>query len=208
MPVIRGREQATEVEDSLKILQFERMEGTIRNLLEQLGEDPEREGLQETPRRVAAMWKDLTQGLHRDPADQISVEFHEHYTGIVLVRDIAFFSLCEHHLLPFYGTAHVAYHPDAGRLTGLSKIARVVDVASRRPQVQERLTVEVADALERRLQPRGVLVWMEAEHLCMAMRGVEKPGAKTVTVEASGTLAADQAAYHTLMMQLAARGGA
>ncbi len=179
----------------------------VRSVLAMLGEDVGREGLQETPRRVATMLQDLTIGLHRNPEDELSVEFHENYEGTILVRDISFFSLCEHHLLPFFGVAHVAYHPARGILTGLSKIARVVEVASRRPQVQERLTMEIAGALEQRLHPKGVLVWMQAEHLCMAMRGIEKVGTKTVTVHATGTLAADQLQYQSLMLQLARPGG-
>ncbi len=179
----------------------------VRSVLAMLGEDVGREGLQETPRRVATMLQDLTRGLHRNPEDELSVEFHENYEGIILVRDISFFSLCEHHLLPFFGVAHVAYHPARGILTGLSKIARVVEVASRRPQVQERLTMEIGGALEHRLHPNGVFVWMQAEHLCMAMRGIQKVGTKTVTVHATGTLAADQFQYQSLMLQLACPGG-
>ncbi len=179
----------------------------VRTILGAMGEDPRREGLRETPNRVARALVELFSGLGQDPADAISVEFHEHYQGVVLVRDIPFYSLCEHHLLPFYGKAHVAYQPANGVLTGLSKLARVVEVASHRPQVQERLTDMVADALTRRLQPQGVLVLVEAEHLCMAMRGVQKIGSKTVTVSASGTLAEGQPGHWTLMQQLSTGGG-
>lgn len=185
----------------------EELKGHVRSVLSLLGEDVEREGLLETPRRVATMLRQLTMGLDKNPEDELSVEFHEHYEGTILVRDIAFFSLCEHHLLPFFGVAHVAYQPARGILTGLSKIARVVEVASRRPQVQERLTMEIAQALEVRLHPQGVLVWMQAEHLCMAMRGIEKMGTKTVTIHSTGTLAADQMQYQALMAQLGRPGG-
>lgn len=178
------------------------LEETARDLLVGIGENPDREGLRETPRRVAAMLQDLTAGIGCDPADELSVEFHEAYRGVVLVRDIAFFSLCEHHLLPFFGIAHVAYHPAHGVLTGLSKLARVVEVASRRPQVQERLTVHIAQALEERLHPQGVFVWLQAEHMCMAMRGVEKVGSKTDTIEARGTLGMGQPSYSSLVAQL------
>lgn len=194
-----GTTNAPEIQDTF--------EGIVRDLLLAIGEDPDREGLKETPRRVRSMLTDLTRGLNRDPADELSVEFHESYHGVVLVRDISFYSLCEHHLLPFFGTVHIAYQPDRGVLTGLSKLARLVETASRRPQVQERLTKEIADALERRLHPQGVLVWISAEHLCMAMRGVEKVGAKTLTLEATGTLQVGQPAHHTLVMQLGAIGG-
>ncbi len=180
------------------------LEEVVRDLLVGIGEDPEREGLRETPGRVVAMFQELTRGLGQDPAEELSVEFHESYHGVVMVRDIPFYSLCEHHLLPFFGTAHVAYHPAHGVLTGLSKLARVVDVASHRPQVQERLTMEIADALDTRLKPQGVLVWLQAEHLCMAMRGIQKLGTKTDTIEARGTLGVGQPHYQSLMVQLAA----
>lgn len=179
-----------------------RLERVARELLTGIGEDPERDGLRETPRRVAAMLQELTRGIGQDPAAELSVEFHESYHGVIMVRDIPFYSLCEHHLLPFFGTAQVAYHPDHGVLTGLSKLARVVDVASHRPQVQERLTMDIANALGVGLKPQGILVWLQAEHLCMAMRGVEKFGTRTDTIEARGTLAVGQPHYQSLMVQL------
>ncbi|HKX75818.1 MAG TPA: GTP cyclohydrolase I FolE [Acidimicrobiia bacterium] len=160
----------------------------VRSILIAIGEDPEREGLRETPERVARFYAEAFAGLHLDPADEIDAFFgEEHYHEIVMVREIPFESLCEHHLLPFHGRAHVAYIPD-GRVTGLSKLARLVEGYARRPQMQERLTAQVADALMDRLQPMGVLVVVEAEHLCMSMRGVRKPGAVTVTSAVRGLM--------------------
>lgn len=155
-------------------------------ILEAIGEDPQRPGLKDTPARVARAYQELLGGMHQDPAEEISVFFEVENDEMVLVKDIPFYSLCEHHLLPFFGKAHVAYIPRNGRITGLSKLARVVDVVARRPQVQERLTSQIADALTRRLEPRGVLVVMEAEHLCMTMRGIKKPGSITVTSAVRG----------------------
>lgn len=177
------------------------IEDAIWRLLLGIGEEPKREGLRDTPRRVRAMWEEIASGIGRDPADELSVEFHEAYDGIVMVRDIHFYSLCEHHLLPFFGVAQVAYHPANGVLTGLSKLARVVEVAARRPQVQERMTHQVRDALDRRLNPQGAFVTISAEHLCMAMRGVQKPGTQTVTMEATGTLAPGGSQYEMLLRQ-------
>ena len=179
------------------------LEATVRHLLTAIGEDPGREGLRDTPRRVTAMLAELTAGLGRDPADELSIEFRESYTGVILVRDIPFYSLCEHHLLPFFGSVHVAYHPADGVITGLSKLARVVTSVSRRLQVQERLTRQIAEALRCRLRPQGVFVGVQAEHLCMAMRGVKMNGTTTVTIEATGTLGAEQPRYQSLMAQLA-----
>jgi GTP cyclohydrolase I len=159
-----------------------RIEKAVREILEAIGEDPDRDGLQRTPERVAAMYAELFEGLHQDPGDALNVMFEAGHDEMVLVRDIPFHSVCEHHLIPFVGRAHVAYIPnDDGRITGLSKLARLVEGYARRPQVQERLTTQVADALERALEPKGVIVVIEAEHLCMSMRGVRKPGAVTVT---------------------------
>lgn len=160
----------------------------VRSILIAIGEDPEREGLRDTPERVARFYAEAFAGLHLDPADEIDAFFgEEHYHEIVMVREIPFESLCEHHLLPFHGRAHVAYIPD-GRVTGLSKLARLVEGYARRPQMQERLTAQVANALMSRLQPMGVLVVVEAEHLCMSMRGVRKPGAVTVTSAVRGLM--------------------
>src|SRR4051812_13050432 len=164
-----------------------RIEKAVREILEAIGEDPDRDGLRDTPRRVAAMYAEVFSGLQGDPDDVLTVTFEANHDEMVMVKDIDLTSLCEHHLVPFIGKAHVAYIPNEdGRITGLSKLARVVDAYAKRPQVQERLTSQVADELERTLQPRGVLVVIEAEHLCMSMRGVRKPGASTVTSAVRG----------------------
>lgn len=166
-----------------------RAEAAVRELLAACGEDPEREGLLETPARVARAFREMFAGLYTDPDLVLSKTFEESHEELVLVKDIPMYSLCEHHLLPFHGVAHVGYIPDVqGRVTGLSKIARLVDLYARRPQVQERLTSQIADALVRRLQPRGVIVVVEAEHLCMGVRGVRKPGAVTTTSAVRGQL--------------------
>ncbi len=165
-----------------------RIEKAVREIIEALGENPDREGLIDTPERVAAFYAEVFDGLHRDPGDVVDAFFgEEHYQEIVMVREIPFYSMCEHHFVPFHGQAHVAYIPK-GRVTGLSKLARLVEGYARRPQMQERLTAQVADALTDRLQPLGVMVVVEAEHLCMSMRGVRKPGAVTVTSAVRGTM--------------------
>ncbi len=165
-----------------------RIEKAVREIIEALGENPDREGLLETPERVAAFYAEVFDGLHRDPGDVVDAFFgEEHYQEIVMVREIPFYSMCEHHFVPFHGQAHVAYIPK-GRVTGLSKLARLVEGFARRPQMQERLTAQVADALSERLQPLGVMVVVEAEHLCMSMRGVKKPGATTVTSAVRGIM--------------------
>lgn len=154
-----------------------------------MGEDPDRDGLKDTPDRVARSFAEVTAGLHQTPAEVLNTEFDAIYDEMVLVRDIEVYSLCEHHLVPFHGVAHVGYIPNAqGRITGLSKLARLVDVYAKRPQVQERLTTQVADSLVEYLNPRGVIVVIDAEHLCMAMRGVRKPGARTITSAVRGQL--------------------
>lgn len=159
----------------------------VRLILEGVGEDPGREGLADTPRRVADMYQEIFAGLEQDAAEHFCVTFNEGHQEMVLVRDIPLYSMCEHHLLPFLGRAHVAYIPGKhGRICGLSKIARTVDVFARRPQVQERLTSQIADTLVEHLDPMGVLVAIEAEHLCMSMRGVQKPGAITTTSAVRG----------------------
>lgn len=165
----------------------DRIVAAVREILEAIGEDPDRDGLVETPARVARMYAEVCAGLHQDPEAHLSKTFEAGHDEMVMVRDIPLYSLCEHHLIPFLGRAHVAYIPNAsGRVTGLSKLARLVDGFAKRPQVQERLTRQVADAIERELQPRGVLVVIEAEHLCMSMRGVRKPGSSTVTSSVTG----------------------
>jgi GTP cyclohydrolase I len=166
-----------------------RAEAAIRELLLACGEDPERDGLRDTPARVARAYRELFAGLFTDPDSVLAKTFDESHEELVLVTDIPMFSQCEHHLLPFHGVAHVGYIPNAmGRVTGLSKLARLVDLYARRPQVQERLTSQVADALVRRLEPRGVIVVIEAEHLCMSMRGIRKPGSRTTTSAVRGLL--------------------
>jgi GTP cyclohydrolase I len=164
-----------------------RIERAVREILLAIGEDPARDGLLDTPARVARMYAEVFSGLVEDPASHLTVMFEAQHDEMVMVRDIALTSMCEHHLVPFIGTAHVAYIPgEDGRVTGLSKLARLVDAYAKRPQVQERLTSQIADEMERSLQPRGVLVVLEAEHLCMSMRGVRKPGATTVTSAVRG----------------------
>jgi GTP cyclohydrolase I len=164
-----------------------RIEKAVREILIAIGDDPDRDGLQRTPSRVARMYTEVFGGLHEDPCAHLTTTFEADHDEMVMVRDIPFHSICEHHLVPFVGTAHVAYIPnDDGRITGLSKLARVVEGFSKRPQVQERLTTQIADAIEEALQPRGVLVVIEAEHLCMSMRGVRKPGSITVTSAVRG----------------------
>ncbi len=169
-----------------------RIQRCVAEILEAIGEDPTRNGLLDTPRRVAAMYEELFEGLESDPSEHLMVTFEEEHDEMVMVRDIPFTSLCEHHLVPFMGKAHVAYIPGAdGRITGLSKLARLVDGYARRLQVQERMTAQVADAIDRVLEPRGALVVIEAEHLCMSMRGVKKPGSQTVTSAVRGIFRTD-----------------
>jgi GTP cyclohydrolase IA len=166
---------------------LEKIERGVRLILEGIGEDLGRAGLDDTPARVARMWEEITSGLRTDPTEALQVVFEEGHDEMVMVRDIPMYSICEHHMVPFVGKAHVAYIPNVkGQLTGLSKLARLVDGLSRRLQVQERLTAEIADAIVKRLDPRGALVVIEAEHLCMSMRGVRKPGAITVTSAVRG----------------------
>lgn len=162
------------------------VEEGVKLILRAIGEDLDREGLQQTPNRVARMMAELTSSINLDPAEQITCEFYEEAAGLVLVKDLAFNSTCEHHLLPFHGLVHVAYLPRDGRITGLSKLARVVDIASRRLQVQERLTAQIAQAIEDKLNPLAIFVMVEAEHSCMSLRGIKKPGSKTITTDARG----------------------
>ena len=170
----------------------EKVEQAVYQLLEALGENPEREGLLDTPKRVAKMYGEMFSGLNEDPKDRFTAVFSEVHDEVVLVKDIPFYSMCEHHLVPFYGKAHVAYLPSGDKVTGLSKLARAVEVAARRPQLQERLTDQVATALEEALNPRGVFVMVEAEHMCMTMRGIKKPGSKTITTVAKGLYKEDR----------------
>jgi GTP cyclohydrolase IA len=167
----------------------DRVEAAIRELLLAVGEDPDREGLRETPARVARAYREIFAGLYQEPGDVLTTTFDIGHEEMVLVKDIEVYSTCEHHLVPFHGVAHVGYIPCSdGRITGLSKLARLVDVYARRPQVQERLTSQIADALVAELEPRGVLVVVECEHLCMSMRGVRKPGSRTVTSAVRGQM--------------------
>lgn len=170
-----------------RVFDHARAEAAVRELLIACGEDPERDGLRDTPARVARAYQEMFAGLFLDPDTVLERTFDEGHDELVLVRDIPMYSQCEHHLVPFHGMAHVGYIPNTeGRVTGLSKLARLVDLYARRPQVQERLTSQIADALERRLEPRGVIVVIEAEHLCMAMRGIRKPGSITTTSAVRG----------------------
>ena len=179
-----------------------RIEKAVREIIEAIGEDPLREGLIETPTRVARFYAEVFEGLNQDPGNVIDAFFgEEHYQEIVMVREIPFYSMCEHHFVPFHGQAHVAYLPK-GRVTGLSKLARLVEGYARRPQMQERLTAQVADCLNDRLQPLGVLVVIEAEHLCMSMRGVKKPGALTVTSAVRGIMETNPATRSEAMSLL------
>ncbi|MCV7284905.1 GTP cyclohydrolase I FolE [Mycolicibacterium wolinskyi] len=171
-----------------------RAEAAVRELLIAIGEDPDRQGLVDTPARVARAYKELMAGLYTDPDAVLNTTFDEGHDELVLVKEIPLYSTCEHHLVSFHGVAHVGYIPGVdGRVTGLSKIARLVDLYSKRPQVQERLTAQIADALMRKLDPRGAIVVVEAEHLCMAMRGVRKPGAVTTTSAVRGQFKTDKA---------------
>ena len=165
----------------------ERARAAVRDLLIAVGEDPDREGLVDTPERVARAYEEIFAGLHQDPSEVLTKTFNEDHRELVLVRDIPVYSTCEHHLVPFYGKAHIGYIPGkSGKVTGLSKLARLVDLYAKRPQVQERLTTQVADAMVKRLQPQAVIVVIECEHLCMAMRGIRKPGATTTTSAVRG----------------------
>ena len=183
------------------MVDLERVESLVRELLAAIGEDPERAGLLETPRRVAEMYRELFEGVDSDPGEHLEVTFEEGHDEMVMVRDIAFTSLCEHHLVPFTGLAHVAYLPGVeGRITGLSKMARLVEGYARRLQVQERMTTQIVEAMERVMRPRGSIVVIEAEHFCMSMRGVKKAGATTVTSAVRGVFR-DDASYRAEALQ-------
>ncbi|MGW7534749.1 GTP cyclohydrolase I FolE [Amycolatopsis sp. NPDC054798] len=183
-------DQQTSSKDGIRpVFDQDRAERAVRELLLACGEDPERDGLQDTPARVARAYREMFAGLYTDPDEVLARTFDESHEELVLVTDIPMYSNCEHHLLPFHGVAHVGYIPNGeGKVTGLSKLARLVDLYARRPQVQERLTSQVADALVRKLEPRGVIVVVEAEHLCMSVRGIRKPGARTTTSAVRGML--------------------
>ncbi|MEX2599032.1 MAG: GTP cyclohydrolase I FolE [Dehalococcoidia bacterium] len=173
-------------------MDIERIEKAVRDILEAIGDDPNREGLLETPGRVARMYEEIMAGMEQDAIDILSTQFDEDHQEMVIVRDIPFYSVCEHHLAPFFGMAHVAYIP-RGKVVGISKIARAVDVFARRPQVQERLTSQLADAMMAALDPEGVAIVIKAEHLCLSMRGVRKPGTAVVTSATRGEFRGSEA---------------
>ncbi|MET9266756.1 GTP cyclohydrolase I FolE [Amycolatopsis sp. NPDC004079] len=182
-------EQTSSKDGIRPVFDQDRAERAVRELLLACGEDPDRDGLQDTPARVARAYQEMFAGLYTDPDEVLAKTFDESHEELVLVTDIPMYSNCEHHLLPFHGVAHVGYIPNGeGKVTGLSKLARLVDLYARRPQVQERLTSQIADALVRRLEPRGVIVVVEAEHLCMSVRGIRKPGSRTTTSAVRGML--------------------
>ena len=168
-----------------------RIEKAIREILFAIGDNPDRAGLKETPERVARMYEEIFSGLHSDPLQEAKLFEEDLADEMVIVKDIRFYSMCEHHLLPFYGSAHIAYIPKDGKILGLSKIARIVEIISRKPQLQERLTREICDTISQAAAPLGIAVIVEAEHLCMTMRGIKKPGAKTITTNFSGIMKAD-----------------
>ncbi len=178
-----------------------KIEEGVRLLLEGIGEDPSREGLLETPQRVARMCEELYAGMGQDAREHLEKQFHVENNNMVLEKEITFYSTCEHHLLPFYGKAHVAYIPN-GTVAGLSKLARTVEVYARRPQLQEQMTAQIADAMEQYLHPKGVMVMIEAEHMCMTMRGIQKPGTKTVTTMVRGAFAQDYSLQQTFLQMV------
>jgi GTP cyclohydrolase I len=187
VPAGEGGEAEAQLLDGSKQIDQERAAAAVRELLLAIGEDPDRPGLQDTPQRVARAYAETFAGLWQDPYEVLATTFDEDHDEMVLVKDIPMYSTCEHHLVPFHGRAHVGYIPGAdGRVTGLSKLARLVEVYARRPQVQERMTRQIADSLFEVLKPQGVIVVIEAEHLCMAMRGIRKPGSTTVTSAVRG----------------------
>ena len=173
-------------------MDLEKIEKAIEMILEAIGEDPQREGLLNTPKRVAKMYQEVFAGLNEDPSIHLGVQFSEEHEEMIIVKDIPIYSMCEHHLVPFYGKAHIAYIPQNGKVTGLSKLARTVEGFCKRPQLQERLTSQVADSVMNVLKPRGVLVVIEAEHMCMTMRGVKKPGSVTLTSAVRGIFKTSQ----------------
>ena len=171
-------------------MEHESIRNAVKDILIAIGEDPQREGLADTPRRIAEMYAELFSGIGKDPADELTTAFSENYSEPVILRDIPFHSVCEHHFLPFIGSAHIAYIP-AGRVAGASKLARALDILASRPQIQERLTTQLADALQDKLQPEGVAIIISAEHLCMTIRGARKPGSQLVTTAATGSVRTD-----------------
>ena len=183
------------------MVDHEKIKEAVRLLLEGIGEDVEREGLRDTPERIARMYDEIYGGMNEDAVEHLSKVFTVDHNEMVLEKDIVFYSTCEHHLLPFYGKAHVAYIPD-GKVVGLSKLARTVEVYARRPQIQEQMTGQIADAVMQHLTPKGVMVVVEAEHMCMTMRGIRKPGSKTVSIATRGVFAEDQALQNRFFQML------
>lgn len=178
----------------------EKIRRAVRDILEAIGEDPDREGLAGTPDRIARMYEEIYSGLKEDPRKHLEIFFQdEKHEELVLVKDISFYSTCEHHLVPFFGKAHIAYIPKGGKLTGLSKLARVVETVARRPQLQERITKTIADSIMEVLSPYGVVVVVEAEHMCMTMRGIKKPGSKTITSAVRGIFEKDASSRAEVM---------
>lgn len=182
-------------------MDHKKIEAGVRLILEGIGEDLGREGLLDTPKRVSRMYQEIFSGLSEDSSDHLAKQFIVKNNNMVMEKDITFYSVCEHHLLPFYGKAHVAYIPD-GKVAGLSKLARTVETYARRPQLQEQMTAQIADAMEQYLHPKGVMVVIEAEHMCMTMRGVEKPGTKTVTTMVKGAFQNDYALQQTFLQMV------
>lgn len=171
----------------------ERIKKAVKEILYAIGENPDREGLKDTPERIAKMYEEIFSGINDDPTRHLQIYFEEEeHRELVLVKDIPFYSMCEHHLVPFFGHAHIGYLPKEGRLTGLSKMARVLETLAKRPQLQERLTTSIADCIVEALDPYGVIVVLEAEHMCMTMRGVKKPGSRTITSAVRGRFASDE----------------
>ncbi|MCI5480104.1 MAG: GTP cyclohydrolase I FolE [Lachnospiraceae bacterium] len=179
----------------------EKIEQGVRLILEGIGEDPDREGLKETPERISRMYEEIYGGLQEDASVHLKKTFQARNNEMVIEKDITFYSTCEHHLLPFYGKAHIAYVPD-GRVVGLSKLARTVEVFAKRPQIQEQLTAQIADALMEHLEPKGAMVMIEAEHMCMTMRGIKKPGSRTVTWAARGIFEQNRELYNQFLMMV------
>ena len=205
MAIEKKAAKDTRDEDDAGLPEFDtaRLRKAVREIIQAVGEDPDREGLIETPRRVADMYAEVFSGLRQDPADVLRVGFEEGHQELVLVKDIPFYSMCEHHFLPFHGVAHVGYIPN-GRVVGLSKLARALEILARRPQLQERLTSQLADVIMSTLEPSGVAVVVEAMHLCMSMRGVRKPGSDTVTSAMRGVFrreAATRAEFMSLIKE-------
>ncbi|GAJ98735.1 LOW QUALITY PROTEIN: GTP cyclohydrolase I type 1 [Geomicrobium sp. JCM 19055] len=177
----------------------DKIETAVRHILEAIGDNPDREGIKDTPARVARMYEEVFSGIDEDPTTHLQTVFGEEHEELVLVKDITFYSMCEHHLLPFFGKVHVGYIPKNGTVTGLSKLARVVETVTRRPQLQERITSTVLDAMLETLEPHGVMVIVEAEHMCMTMRGIQKPGSSTVTSAVRGVFANDESSRQEVL---------